>query len=402
MFLNFLKNINVLYLILGCWNSIRRWGWKALHYAFNLICVLTTLSLIIWCGYEFSKDEDVCEVVFKRFYEDKESIYPDLIIGISNEFNESALKTYNPSFNKSSYLSFVRGGSDWNENMLDVDFEKVTMRIQDYVIQACVYETMKFDVCKNLVKLKTRHFFGFTALTLHFVSKRRLADAKFKLKGSLFSNGQRRPKRFVIYFAFPSQFYRAHLAFHYKWPLGTNFSTTNYEMQINLKGMEVLRKRKKTSKDCYDGENYDGHIKDAIIKKSGCRPIMWRANRSEPLCTTKPLVENALKEHLDQIYRVESNNSYPEPCLNIERIVFDYAIHDSPKIDGNSDDDDEGWLTLNFTPWTDTFKEIKQVRKYSVQSLIGNAGGYIGMCLGYALWNVPTIVVDLWKHMKDI
>ena len=89
MFFNFLKNINVLYLILGSWNYIRRWGWKALHYAFKLICVLTTLSLIIWCGYEFSKDEDVCEVVFKRFYEEKESIYPDLIIGISNEFNES-------------------------------------------------------------------------------------------------------------------------------------------------------------------------------------------------------------------------------------------------------------------------------------------------------------------------
>ena len=32
---------------------------------------------------------------------------------------------------------------------------------------------------------------------------------------------------------------------------------------------------------------------------------------------------------------------------------------------------------------TDTFKEIKQKRAYSPQSLIGNLGGYLGIFIGF-------------------
>ena len=68
---------------------------------------------------------------------------------------------------------------------------------------------------------------------------------------------------------------------------------------------------------------------------------------------------------------------------------------------GQSDDDDEGWFTLEFVVLTNKFKEIKQVRKYSVQSLVGNLGGYIGLCLGYALMNLPSIILEIWKNTKD-
>ena len=38
------------------------------------------------------------------------------------------------------------------------------------------------------------------------------------------------------------------------------------------------------------------------------------------------------------------------------------------------------------------FKEIKQIRAYNVQSLIGNAGGYIGLFLGYTLKEMPSFL----------
>ena len=46
------------------------------------------------------------------------------------------------------------------------------------------------------------------------------------------------------------------------------------------------------------------------------------------------------------------------------------------------------------------FKEIRQIRKYSVQSLVGNLGGYIGLCLGYALLNLPSVILDIWNHLR--
>ena len=65
-------------------------------------------------------------------------------------------------------------------------------------------------------------------------------------------------------------------------------------------------------------------------------------------------------------------------------------------------EDDKGWFKIEFDIAPNDFKEIKQARKYSIQSLVGNAGGYIGLCLGYALWNVPTIILSIWNHIKDI
>ena len=99
-------------------NMIHHWIVDALFNFFRLACILTTLSLVIWCGYEFSKNEDVCEVLFKSFHQDEDSIYPDLIFGLPNRFDGTALRTYNESFNEDNYRDFLlgRNGSDnWNE-----------------------------------------------------------------------------------------------------------------------------------------------------------------------------------------------------------------------------------------------------------------------------------------------
>ena len=40
----------------------------------------------------------------------------------------------------------------------------------------------------------------------------------------------------------------------------------------------------------------------------------------------------------------------------------------------------------------DTYMEITQTRAYDGQSLVGNAGGYIGLFLGVALIQLPTSI----------
>ena len=46
--------------------------------------------------------------------------------------------------------------------------------------------------------------------------------------------------------------------------------------------------------------------------------------------------------------------------------------------------------------------EIQQLRAYSVDSLVGNLGGYMGLFLGYALLNFPTLFLELCHSMKKI
>ena len=61
---------------------------------------------------------------------------------------------------------------------------------------------------------------------------------------------------------------------------------------------------------------------------------------------------------------------------------------------GYSDD----FFVLNVNFKAPTFKEIKQVRAYNAQTLIGNAGGYIGLFLGYTLKEIPTFLRNLYKY----
>ena len=37
----------------------------------------------------------------------------------------------------------------------------------------------------------------------------------------------------------------------------------------------------------------------------------------------------------------------------------------------------------------------------SISIILGNAGGYLGLFLGYALLNVPTLLVDAYKWLEE-
>ena len=47
-----------------------------------------------------------------------------------------------------------------------------------------------------------------------------------------------------------------------------------------------------------------------------------------------------------------------------------------------------------------TYMEITQTRAYDGQSLIGNAGGYVGLFLGVALIQLPLALESLFQMLK--
>ena len=62
---------------------------------------------------------------------------------------------------------------------------------------------------------------------------------------------------------------------------------------------------------------------------------------------------------------------------------------------GMSDD----FFVLNINFQARTFKEIKQVRAYNAQTLVGNAGGYIGLFLGYTIREIPTFLRYIYQKV---
>ena len=57
-----------------------------------------------------------------------------------------------------------------------------------------------------------------------------------------------------------------------------------------------------------------------------------------------------------------------------------------------------------FTFWVfyrqTTFREITQIRAYDLDNLYGNIGGYMGLFLGYAILNIPTMFFILYGRIK--
>ena len=47
---------------------------------FHIICVLTTIGLVIWCIHEYRLDHDFTETKFKKFHETDEDMYPSFTI----------------------------------------------------------------------------------------------------------------------------------------------------------------------------------------------------------------------------------------------------------------------------------------------------------------------------------
>ena len=380
--------------------------WKFLHNFFTLLCILTTIALVIWCCYEFSKNEDVCEILFKNFQEDKDSRLPELTFGLPNRFNETALRRHNHNFNENDYRHFVAGGDYWDEQMLDIDFKDVTMLFEDYQIETCFCGNMisrRRNVCENqTMTIKQTDIFQYSFFTLKLPLDMAIYSATVKIKSSIFFDGIR-PADGTVFavFSYPNQVFSSISSSFKAWPVRTNTSTKHYRMKFTLNAMEVIRRRPKNEEECYPVD-YDSKIMENIIENEGCSPLMWFTNRSEPLCRTRNSFKEIHMKTMDQLFRFEKKKKYLEPCLDIEKLQIDFVEENIPIAEGESGDGEEGWFELDYVIPIQKFKEIKQARKYSVQSLVGNLGGYIGLFLGYAIVNIPTMTLEIWKNIRKV
>ena len=61
----------------------------------------------------------------------------------------------------------------------------------------------------------------------------------------------------------------------------------------------------------------------------------------------------------------------------------------------------DGWL-ISVIYGDGEFKEIKQTRAYNLQTLIGNAGGYVGLFVGYSLKEIPYFLEMIFKMIIGV
>ena len=83
------------------------------------------------------------------------------------------------------------------------------------------------------------------------------------------------------------------------------------------------------------------------------------------------------------------------PCRRLEKLQFGATEYDVETSTTPT-------ITIQLSYKDLTYKEIKKVRSYDTQTLIGNAGGYIGLFVGYALANFPDMLKSAVNSINQL
>ena len=137
-------------------------------------------------------------------------------------------------------------------------------------------------------------------------------------------------------------------------------------MRFNLNQMEMIKRRNKRHEACVSDQlNYDEQILTEHLKKIGCRAPYQTTQKHFPICKTKMKLKEADYFNATKI----------KACSSLEGVIYRYeeanliyGVIQSPL-----------WVGMRLP---NTFKEILMVKAVDIQTVIGNAGGYVGLFLG--------------------
>ena len=170
---------------------------------------------------------------------------------------------------------------------------------------------------------------------------------------------------------------------------------TEYTMKFEIQNILVMKRRNKFGENCeIDWNQNDKILINKMLEDIECTLPHWMINTTYPICQGEQL-----KKIGHMFYRLRHNTP---PCQTIEKILYTYeeaeglenydeTIAESKKQLGiryEFRDIFQIMLTFQGT----TYMEITQIRAYDGQSLIGNAGGYVGLFLGSALIQLPSAI----------
>ena len=156
----------------------------------------------------------------------------------------------------------------------------------------------------------------------------------------------------------------------------------------------MLKRRNKDSNQCIE-ENYDEKIILKTAQKVGCKHPINKLNTYYPNCDNK----DDIKDFNHELYDVDPTIKYLPPCrsiISLNERQGDESMLCKTECDPNDvrdnmtnqqeNDFNKCWnkcitnsvISIQFTFDDNTFKEMVYNKVFSLESFLGNSGGYIG------------------------
>ena len=371
---------------------------------FRVCCIFSAFISTLWPIYIYNLDEDLVQIDFKQFHTAEDRVYPALTLC----FDTTTYSTYNESFERS-----LR-----EDELLQIGSNHTTLKIEDYVnsIQFQDFENKITRYSKSGIGIESHNEIEIRQLStntvfrryqasrcfaigLPFMNKKVINSMDIGINKNIFKSGNAPTSDELINgigqmsmgLSYQNQYFPL-LRHHRKNELESK-ATLCSGVVLNIRGMEILRRRNKAGKPCNDYANEEAiEVLKDVVTKLECKPQYWDFPSPLPDCSETQL--NRSRELLDNsLYDSNAAKSLIQPCRSILDLWYDY---DFDNLKGSCSDTLHISIIFNNLP----FKEISFVPAYTIWNLISSISVVIGFFLGFSLIQLPDLLLKLKKKMK--
>ena len=357
---------------------------------FRFACFSVAIGMTVYWCYKFWKDEDLCLVDYETYDSSLDVDYPMLSFCLQDPVIESKLQQYNETLTSKKYQNYLTG-LEYYDGMQNIDFNDVTVDLSEYLHA----ETITFNNGTTTERTYPNNIFEKPMVTYVGgiyqtgwiykcfglrMQKKNILYGYVAFNKSLF--GSRSFNYVVTLLHYPNQTMLSLSTLKYEWPSYPKRKQIEYSMDFTITQVEVLKRRNKRTKSCVSNDiSFDETIMSDHIKKNGCRAPYQNNRNDTPICSSR-------KEMLGAYYDLIMKIGEKTPCTSIKNIIYKY---EEEKMVGEWEHfgPDYFWISLTFP---NEFKDIYQERAVDIQTVIGNAGGYVGLFLGKFI-NLSLIMI---------
>ena len=333
--------------------------WAYFQTCYKCICWTAVFTMVSYWIYNYTLNEDLCIVDYKRYFDSQYDEPPVLSMCLQNPISEEKLKRHAPHIDLETYLGFLNG-SHFNATLLDIDYEKVRLNVSEYtyefydgwengsdtrnenevIMPSIAYlDYGTFYQCYEFRPQQQKGFSWFWG----FVNSSLLPDRTGSINMEM-----------VSFLHHPNHFFISGANFNYLLPRESN---DQYVMRYRIDGVEVIKKRNKNSHPCKDRENLDQSIIEHHVKKVGCRTSYQPIVDGVPKCLTKESTKNATLIQ-NRLRQIKAAYGIDPPCKLMEKIYYTYTEGDLSTT-GHSR---PNTVSITVYPYDQGFKEILQTR----------------------------------------
>ena len=223
---------------------------KIFEMLFQVTCSIATLGTLIWCCYEFARNDDLCQVTFKKFSKDNDGIYPHVSLCFEKPFSRIEHERYGED-TLEKYFMFLEGKSQ-EQKWLNSNYNDFSFNVDDHLIAAFV-ETPPWSGMTIKINTTVTSLGSMKCLTVDLPRTLKVHHFWLAVQNSIFPvvNGHSKGK-FLITITYPHQIFRISDQFLIYWPQINNATKNSYMTDFEIKGVEILKKRSTPHNACIE------------------------------------------------------------------------------------------------------------------------------------------------------